>query len=254
MYGGSNNDQHLSHECVESIRGTKSSPSTVRNQICSKLFVNWNIFYNITHAYRDRWLIHSIILGVQYIIHLFCWGLGLAAAEQVEDLDQTRSKDNDHKEGDKGGADAWAVLVALGNLAGVDVSTLGDILVEFAISVADVSGKRLLLFLCMCMIGLCMRVSFGVEIISKRKKVSKCVVVWYHYCIASRARASRILITPIPYPALRSPTATSMTIATEFPLRQRMKLNVNASIVITYHLDLFYFLILGGQWNGNEGK
>jgi hypothetical protein len=82
-------------------------------------------------------------------IYLFRWGLGLAAAEQVEDLDQTRSKDNDHEEGDEGGADAWTVLVALGDLAGVDVTPLGDILVEFAVSVADVSGKRLYV-VCVC--------------------------------------------------------------------------------------------------------
>ena len=76
-------------------------------------------------------------------IHLLRRRLGGTTAEQVEDLDQTRSKDNENEKGDKSGADAWAVLVALRDLAGVDISPLGNVLVEFAVSIADVSGEWL---------------------------------------------------------------------------------------------------------------
>ena len=76
-------------------------------------------------------------------IVLIRWRLGSTSAKQIEDLHQTRSKDNKDEKGNESGADAWAILVALGNLAGVDISPLGDVLVEFAVSVAEFSRERL---------------------------------------------------------------------------------------------------------------
>jgi len=74
-------------------------------------------------------------------ILLIRWRFG-GTSEQVEERDQTGSKDDDHEKGDEVGIDTWAVLLAFGYLAGVDIPPLGDVLVEFAVSVANVSGER----------------------------------------------------------------------------------------------------------------
>lgn len=91
----------------------------------------------------------------QFLCNANCWipsttllpllrgWLGSCSGEQIEDLNQTGSENNKDEKGNEGRTDAWAVLVALGNLAGVDVSPLGNVLVEFAGSVADFSWEWL---------------------------------------------------------------------------------------------------------------
>lgn len=75
--------------------------------------------------------------------YLLRWWLGSCSGEQIEDLNQTGSENNKDEKGNEGRTDAWAVLVALGNLSGVDITPLGNVLVEFAVSVADFSWEWL---------------------------------------------------------------------------------------------------------------
>ena len=77
--------------------------------------------------------------------HLLRWRLWGSSGKQVKDLYQTRSENYKDEKGNEGRADTWAILVTLGNLAGVDISPLGNVLVEFVVSVANISRKRLFL-------------------------------------------------------------------------------------------------------------
>jgi len=68
-----------------------------------------------------------------------------SSSEELQNRNNTGPNHDHHEKSNKVRVDAWAILITFGDLAGIDVSPLGNVLVELFLSVADVSWKRLLL-------------------------------------------------------------------------------------------------------------